>query len=220
MSDRAALLREPASPGGTEIRGLVDNVHSGRVFGWAWVPARPGERLRIALRVGREVVVETVAEAERADLLGAGVGDGRHAFDLPLSPALMARRAELSVVARAADGTEMALPIRAPRRERLALAAVPDASERPVANVPAGPVVAGPDVGAALAALEGRVETLETWCLRLDDRLAALGADGAQRAVRHGVDRWQVVLLLALLLAAVGALAVTWTGAAGLLFHG
>ena len=240
MSDSARRLDTPPGPGG--VRGLVDNFDGGRIYGWAWNPARPEERVRVTLRLDGEAVAETVAAAERADLRAAGVGDGRHAFDLVVPPEVAARRAELSVTARAEDGRETRLPIRAARRPP-ALSAVPSGTAtgpRAPDGHPDGPPDGHPN-GAAesgtalrervealaasvprggiaaaddLAALRERVETLEAWCLRLDERLAA--APAAVRAPRRGPDRWQAVLGVVLLLLGAAALAVTWIGPAAL----
>ncbi len=63
--------------------------------GWCWSPARPRERLRVALLVDGVVVAATVAARLRLDLLREGVRDGYHGFSLPLpSPMPAATRIE------------------------------------------------------------------------------------------------------------------------------
>ena len=227
MSDSAPEVAE-ARP--SEIQGLVDNVQGGRVFGWAWNPARPGERVTIELRLGAETVATTQAAAERADLQGAGVGDGHHAFDFALKPEWIARRADLFVVARAADGLEAPLPLLGARP---ALAVVPDPPNAPaltltravqtlareqqaiqervhVALQRLGDVAAGT---AALEDFQARVETLEAWCLRLDDRLAALtDAEKPTITPRRTLDVWQIVLGVAVVAGFGGALLVSCFG--------
>jgi hypothetical protein len=194
MSHTEAALR----PSGVALRGLVDNFAEGRLHGWAWNPARPGERLRIVLRRGRDAVTETLADGERPDLAAAGIGDGRHAFTLALPPGAAGRLGELALFACAADGSEAPLPIR---------------GARPAARPPAGESTTGN------AELLARIDVLEAWCRRLDARLAVAPAAPPERMTRH-LDAWQVVL--GGLLGAVGAaaLAITWFGAARLVGMG
>ena len=73
-----------AAPRPSEIQGVVDNIAAGRVFGWAWNPSEPAERVTIELRLGQQIVAQTLAAHERADLKGAGIGDGCHAFEHPI----------------------------------------------------------------------------------------------------------------------------------------
>src|SRR5690349_7470002 len=104
---------ERAKPDGAAagLRGVVDNISPRQLHGWAWNPARPEERVTIELQLGGRTIAETRAEKDRADLLKAGIGDGRHAFSLPLSAECLQRRGELVVLARAADGSRLKLPL-------------------------------------------------------------------------------------------------------------
>ncbi|WP_376094456.1 hypothetical protein ACE7GA_01155 [Roseomonas sp. CCTCC AB2023176] len=231
MPDSAHPL-DAAAPRALGAQGLVDNFRDGRIFGWAWNPSDPAERVRVALRLDGEVVAEAVADGERADLRGAGIGDGRHAFVVAIPPGLIARRAEISVTARGEDGRETRLPIRAAPRP--ALAPVPPVGASPRAGDALAEGQAAlreqvqalarsiPHDGAAaaadLAALAERTETLEAWCLRLDERLAALGQPAkSEVARRRGLDRWQITLGAVLFLIAAAALAVSWIGPGALL---
>ena len=76
---------------------VVGNLHrdGGMAVGWCWSPARPRERLRVALLVDGAVVAAAVAARLRLDLLREGVRDGYHGFALPLpSPMPAATRIE------------------------------------------------------------------------------------------------------------------------------
>ncbi|MBR0672405.1 hypothetical protein [Neoroseomonas soli] len=200
-----------------ELRGLVDNAAADKLCGWAWNTAAPEERVAIELRLGSESVSRTVADFARADLAKAGIGDGSHAFEIPLRPEWVERRADLSVVARAADGTEVALPIRVPRpageraesglqraieslaagqrlllEEMRAIAArVPEAGERETLDAL---TLGQRDLGE-------RLETLTLWLTRMDERLATIPAVPARAAGRR---RGGWTAALALLLAAIG----------------
>lgn len=220
-----------------EIRGLVDNATPDRLFGWAWNPASPDERLAIELRLGDAPVASTIADVARPDLEKAGIGDGMHAFVLPLKPDWIRRRDELSVVARAADGTEAVIPVRVRRppgageggaaatalqRAVEALAASHRrAQEQLEAVVARLPAVAERDALDALMrtqeSLNERLDTLAVWLARLDERLAALpaveGEGTAAPARRRRLDVWQVVLAALLGAVAAGALALAlWLG--------
>ena len=107
----------PAADRPVELQGLVDNATNTRMYGWAWNAARPEEHVTVELRLGEETVATAVADRERPDLAKAGVGDGCHAFELPLTPEWVSRRSEMSVVARTADGGEHALPLRIRRAD-------------------------------------------------------------------------------------------------------
>lgn len=227
MSDTA--LAETAPDTGSrpaELQGLVDNATSTRLFGWAWNAARPGERVVVELRLGEETVASTVADRDRRDLAKAGIGDGRHAFELPLKPEWVERRAELAVAVRAADGAEASLPMRIRRADvdpsgtlQKVLEATAAAHRqlredlREISNrLPGsgGPAASEEAIGtlaASQSALHEKLETLTLWLARLDERLAALPAAVTPAPARRGLDAWQAVLAGtagALLVAAAG----------------
>jgi hypothetical protein len=223
LAEKAATLPRPA-----EIQGVVDNIAAGRVFGWAWNPSQPDERVSIELRLGQKTVAQTAASQERADLKGAGVGDGCHAFELRLTPELVERRAEIFVVARSADGLEVPLPILGARR---ALAVVPGAapgdhqakslsrSVQMIANAQRelterlGALAERlPEKAVAPVDLATRIETLELWCLRLDERLAAQSGEALPTSLRRRIDPWQIVLGCLALAGVTCGVVLAWIG--------
>lgn len=207
----------------SDVRGLVDNATGDRLFGWAWDAARPGERLRVELRLAGEVVASTIADFARPDLAGNGVGDGCHAFEFPLTPEWAERRAELTAVAHGGDGTEVPIAMRIRRPEdALAATGLQHAMEtllteqqrmrHDVASL-RDRTAALPDAAAmegiatAQAALERKVEALELWLTRLDGTLGE--AAGRREGGAGGrVDLWEAVLIAVLTGAASAALAV------------
>jgi hypothetical protein len=197
------------APRPAEIRGLVDNATDQKLYGWAWNAANPGERLSIEIRVKDEVMARGVADRERKDLAKAGIGDGCHAFELPLMPGWAQRPGDLSVVARAADGAEMPLALRVQRadldpggallrmleataaahrqlREDLAALAARLPTEDPARDE------ALRGLAANQAELNEKLDSLTIWLARLDDRLSALSSPPP--APRRRVDAWQVAL--------------------------
>jgi hypothetical protein len=202
-----ATLSQP-----TEIQGLVDNATDHSLHGWAWNAAQPEERLAVELRLRDEAVARTVAERARSDLAKAGIGDGRHAFELPLKPEWTQRPQELAVVVRTADGTEAALPMRMRRadidpsgalqrvleatatahrqlRKELQSVAARLPTEDPARDKAIFGLVSGQE------ALAERLEIITIWLTRLDERLAALPLPATSRPRRR--DGWQLALALA-----------------------
>jgi hypothetical protein len=92
------------APGLPEVVGYVESATTDRILGWAWAPATPELRGAIELRLGDDVVSDTVADLPRADLASNGIGDGRHAFDLVIPQEVRGRAAELRVFVRIGDG--------------------------------------------------------------------------------------------------------------------
>ena len=205
-----------------ELEGLVDNATETRLYGWAWNAAAPEERVTVELRIGDEVVAQTIAERMRGDLAKAGVGDGRHAFELPLKPEWSQRHKELAVIVRAADGAEVQLALRVRRADidpTGALQRVLEATatshrqlreelHRIALRLPAGE--SGQDdairtLAESQAALTDKLETLTIWLTRMDERLATIAAP-ERPAPRRRLDAWQIGLgaVLAVVLAGAG----------------
>jgi len=92
----------------------VEAVTAVAVLGWAWIPGH-GAPLTVMLRLGEATVSEAVADDLRDDLARSGIGEGRHAFSLPVPEAHRARLGELRVFARTPDGD--AVPLGAPPAE-------------------------------------------------------------------------------------------------------
>src|SRR6185312_3910535 len=94
------------------VAGYVEAATADRLLGWAWSPSKPEERVAVEVLLGDAVVARCTADGLRSDLASAGIGDGRHAFDIQLPEEVRGRIAELRVVARRQDGA--VLPIGAP----------------------------------------------------------------------------------------------------------
>lgn len=60
--------------------GHVDSITENLITGWAHNPARPEQRVQAQIFIGGNPVGSASAEHFRADLLAAGIGDGRKAF--------------------------------------------------------------------------------------------------------------------------------------------
>ncbi len=103
------------------VAGYVEAVTANAVLGWAWVAGQP-DRLRMELRLDAVTVAEAAADELREDLARNGIGDGRHAFTLPVPEAHRPRLAELRVFACLPDGKAVPLgtpPVDGGLEERL-----------------------------------------------------------------------------------------------------
>src|SRR5579875_3013391 len=80
------------------VIGYVEAVTEAAALGWVWTPGSD-ERLAVELRRGEETVSRATADELRDDLGRSGIGDGRHAFTLPIPDALRPNRADLRVFA-------------------------------------------------------------------------------------------------------------------------
>jgi hypothetical protein len=214
------------SPQLSDVRGQIDNATADRLYGWAWDANHPGARLKVELRLAGEVVANTIADFVRPDLARTGVGDGCHAFEFPLVPSWIERRAELTAIAFGVDGSEFPIAMRLRRPED---AAAPGAAAAQI--VRALETMQGeqdglraelktlrerteilPDAATMEAireaqdSLERKVEQLELWLTRLDDRLGQAMPDATPSSIRR-LDVWQAALIAVLASAASAALA-------------
>jgi hypothetical protein len=102
---RAGLSIEPTRFGA--VRAWMDRCDGTRVAGWAQDAAHPNAPMCLDIVVDGAVVAMTLAEQYRADIAAAGVGDGRHGFDLDLDEPLAPGKAHTVEVRRSADGLQV-----------------------------------------------------------------------------------------------------------------
>ena len=211
MSAVAALA--PAVTAQAAVAGYVEAATETSVLGWAWVPGH-GAPLRVELRLGEAVLSEAVADELRDDLARSGIGDGRHAFTLPVPDTHRARLAELRVVVRAPDGA--AVPLGAPPAED-GLAETLAKLGRGMEMLVGSQRVLHRNLQAALLArtepakgpgdparVEEEIATLELFVVRLEQALAASrpAAAAARTEPRWMLGSVAAVAGLALLLSA------------------
>lgn len=104
------------------LKGRVDAIDQGRVFGWAFDPETPEKRLAIRVLLDGKVIAEALADRNRPDLKRNGIGDGNHAFEIALPEAANARTGDLVVMAATDKGGE--LPLRVPKPDEQAAEAL------------------------------------------------------------------------------------------------
>lgn len=77
----------PSDGPSRNAHGSLDSPANGQINGWALDPDRLGSRLQADIAVDGQHLQSVVADQFRADLLQAGVGDGYHAFSIPVPEA-------------------------------------------------------------------------------------------------------------------------------------
>ncbi len=83
MRRRLARRADPApTPAASRIEGVLDEVRRDRIAGWARDAAVPDRRVRLRILDGDVILGLVTAEIDRPDLGLAGIGDGRHGFEL------------------------------------------------------------------------------------------------------------------------------------------
>jgi hypothetical protein len=100
-----------------EFVGYVDGTSPRRVAGWVCDRSRPNERLDVEICSAGAVVGVVRADAARADLAEAGIGDGRYGFRFELPQDLP----EETLAARVKDGGFWLVNTRAPNGAAQAL---------------------------------------------------------------------------------------------------
>jgi peptidoglycan/xylan/chitin deacetylase (PgdA/CDA1 family) len=83
LRERAAAVRA-AGAGDGALEGWHDRTDDDVIAGWAFDARAPERVVAVDLYDGDDCFARVDAGSFRADLLAAGKGDGRHAFELPL----------------------------------------------------------------------------------------------------------------------------------------
>ncbi|WP_426238000.1 hypothetical protein [Pararhizobium sp. DWP1-1-3] len=109
----AASEQDNAKP----MSGRVDAIDMGRIFGWAFDPMAPDQRLIIRVLLDGKVIAEAVADRNRPDLRRNGIGDGNHAFEIALPDPVQSRASDIVVMARNESGSEQALRVPQPNEQ-------------------------------------------------------------------------------------------------------
>ena len=102
----APFARSTAPAPALPFAGVLDHFDRGRIVGWAW---QPGTDAPVALQVLDNGVplVRTLANLRRPDLRPAGIGDGRHGFDITVPGGLSPLARHVLEVRREADGAAL-----------------------------------------------------------------------------------------------------------------
>jgi O-antigen biosynthesis protein len=98
-------MTEPPSP--PALRGLLEVANRQTIAGWAADPGTPGGPVELELRVNGQPAGRLCADRFREDLRQAGVGEGRHGFQIHLPRGLAGAGSHEISLHRAADGVPL-----------------------------------------------------------------------------------------------------------------
>ncbi|MGH6859373.1 MAG: hypothetical protein ACRECY_03895 [Phyllobacterium sp.] len=225
-----------ASARAEPVKGRVDAIDDGRLYGWAFDPAAPTKRLTIRVLLDGKPIAEAVADKDRPDLKRSGIGDGAHAFDVMLPQFASIRAAELVVIAINGAGVEQTLRVPKPAEQAAeALIAAPMARildkldmlmaaqrqlqvnqralqrSAPVLDSDGSASVAGADMASAIEGMRSdvtqRLTELDVHLMRLDGVVGGMEKRIEGLQKRGGGDTKPLLLLLFVLIGfAAGAL--------------
>ena len=203
---------------GSRLIGYVEALTESAALGWAWYPGST-ERVTVELRHGEQILGQSRADGMREDLAGNGIGDGRHAFALPVPEAMRSRVSELRVFAVRDGEAAIALdapPPADPTSDRFAhlqrgLNMLVSSQRVMHRNLQSALLQQSPslktalaDIAAAQAGLQESIATLELFAVRLETSLANREMPTQAAPARHGL----------LAVAAVSGLALISSGVA------
>ncbi len=108
IDSRAGLVPAGGDGAPGPLEGNLDGLDGNTIAGWAFDPAHPNTSVTLEVLDGDSLVARLTANRFRGDLQMAGIGDGRHGFELPLSRALSPLIRHELRVRRVSDGRELA----------------------------------------------------------------------------------------------------------------
>lgn len=203
----------PQGRTGSDVTGYVEAITETAALGWVWQPGS-SDRLTVELRLGEQVLAQASADGMREDLARSGIGDGRHAFTLPIPEAMRSRANDMRVfVIREGDD---AIALDAPPPPVASVDRLADVqrgvdmlvgSQRLIhRNLQAAllqqtPSLTGAlaDISAVQAGLQESIATFELFAIRLEQALVTREAPVAAVPTRRGLQIVTAISSLALL---------------------
>jgi hypothetical protein len=104
---RARRLRSEGTMFRAALQGHLEGVEPRRLRGWAYDPEAPETPVVLVFLLNGAEIARLVADRYRPDLEKAGIGDGRHAFELDLPAGLAADLRHEIEVRRHDDGATL-----------------------------------------------------------------------------------------------------------------
>jgi autotransporter-associated beta strand protein len=171
--------RADATATPSHLCGSVDTASREVIEGWAWDEAQPDEPVRLCIRANGTEIGRVVANRYRKDLAEAGIGSGRHAFQLRIPGGLPPHMRHVIEVQYAATGEDVA----GSPRVFEASAGFDGAVESSIAAIVGG-LTAGAAQDRALSFLAAQVDRM------LQQRAEAEGHREARLAHQQYRRRW------------------------------
>lgn len=100
------MAEEPAAPP-SRLRGFADRIDRYGAAGWAFDPDRPDAAVELEIIDNDEVIAWVTADRLREGLADAGIGDGRHSFQVRFDPPLSPDRPHCIRIRGAIGGPEL-----------------------------------------------------------------------------------------------------------------
>src|SRR6266851_6505359 len=104
---RGADRQDLAASSDHLLQGYIDEASRSRITGWVWNPQQPDSPITLDLADGDTRLAKVMANQYRSDLRQAGIGDGRHAFAVPLGEELLPSARNVLHLRCAETGTEV-----------------------------------------------------------------------------------------------------------------
>ena len=148
-TDAGEFAADHIAHGASVLRLYIDEANSNGITGWVWNPQAPEERISLEVLDDGIPLARVLANQYRADLEREGIGDGCHAFAIPLSETLLSAVQPVLRLRSANTGAELfTSPITIERpmpkaRQRLQKPAAPYLSKSTTDNLFDGAVDAG-----------------------------------------------------------------------------
>ncbi len=108
IDSRAGLAAGETQVRPGPLQGNLDGLDGNSITGWAFDPEHPDTPVVLEVLDGAGLVARLTANRFRADLEMAGIGDGRHGFELQLAHSLSTDVRHELRVRRVSDGKELA----------------------------------------------------------------------------------------------------------------
>jgi hypothetical protein len=86
IAERAGLRHAVEASMVGALRGHIDAIEPGRIAGWAQHVAAPEAPVCLDILAGGDLIAQVAANPYDADLVGAGLGSGRHSFEFVATP--------------------------------------------------------------------------------------------------------------------------------------
>ncbi len=140
LSARAGLTPGAGlAPPEARLEGHLDRLEQDRVFGWAWLPDYPDEAVELEVLDQNGLLARITADRLRPDLAAAGIGDGRHAFEMRFANGFTLTPDHEIHVRRAACATPLShspavLPVTLPATPQAAIHQLPQRLITPLAR--------------------------------------------------------------------------------------
>lgn len=197
----------------SDVTGYVEALTETAALGWVWQPGS-SDRLTVELRLGEQVLAQACADGMREDLARSGIGDGRHAFALPIPEAMRSRANEMRVFVICQGNAAIALD--APPSPVASVDRLADVqrgvdmlvgSQRLIhRNLQAALLQQTPsltnalaDISAAQAGLQESIATFELFAIRLEQALVTREPPATAVPTRRGLQIVTAISSLALL---------------------